>query len=809
METCEESARPINAAGYDVLKNGGWKSRTVIAVIVAFILGQAGTLKVAGQCGPNPIVCENQLPGNPPSEWDISGAGDASLQGFATDISVNKGETVHFKVDTTAAVFQVDIYRLGYYGGLGARKIASLGAVAGLSQSDCLTQPATGLVDCGNWFESTSWSVPSSAASGIYLAKLTRSDTGGTSHIVFIVRDDAAQADVLFQTSDTTWEAYNQYGGNSLYVGSPAGRAYKVSYNRPFTTRGTGPEDWLFNAEYPMVRWLEANGYNVSYFTGMDTDRYGASELFRHRAFLSVGHDEYWSGAQRTNVEAARAAGIHLAFFSGNEVFWTTRWEASIDGTSTPYRTLVSYKETHANAVIDPADPPTWTGTWRDPRFSPPADGGRPENALTGTIFSVNCCTTSAGIQVGQNFASQPFWRHTRVATLPPGGSTTLTAGTLGYEWDENLNNGFRPAGLTPLSSTTLSASQKLQDYGSTYAAGTATHALTIYRHLSGALVFGAGTVQWSWGLDGTHDRGGSAPDLAMQQATVNLFADMGVSPGSLQPGLVLDTSDTTAPTVAVTAPVAGATVTGSAVAVTATASDNVGVAGVQFKVDGVDLGSEVLSAPYTTSWNTTTVSNGSHTLTAVARDGAGNTATAAAVGVTVSNAAGGSCPCSLWSATSAPAFIETSDTNAVELGMRFRSDVAGTISAVRFYKGATSPGPHVGHLWTDAGALLGTVTFSGETASGWQQASFATPIAIAANATYVVSYYAPAGQYAADSHYFATGRDTAPLHAPADSGTSANGVYRYGPSGFPIDTYQASNYWVDVVFVPTGLPPP
>ena len=145
-----------------------------------------------------------------------------------------------------------------------------------------------------------------------------------------------------------------------------------------------------------MVRFLESNGYDVSYTTGVDTDRRGA-ELLEHKVFLSVGHDEYWSGQQRANVEAARAAGVNLAFFSGNEVFWKTRWENSIDGSGTPYRTLVTYKETHANAKIDPQAPATWTGTWRDPRFSPPGDGGRPENALTGTIFTVNCCADQHG----------------------------------------------------------------------------------------------------------------------------------------------------------------------------------------------------------------------------------------------------------------------------------------------------------------------------------------------------------------------------------------------------------------------------
>src|SRR4029077_18238855 len=144
----------------------------------------------------------------------------------------------------------------------------------------------------------------------------------------------------------------------------------------------------FFSAEYPMIRWLEANGYDVTYFTGVDSDRRGLA-IRSHQVFLSVGHDEYWSAAQRANVEAARDAGIDLAFFSGNTMFWKTRWETSIDGSNTPYRTLVCYKETHANAKIDPL-PNVWTGTWRDPRFSPPADGGRPENALKGTIFTLH-----------------------------------------------------------------------------------------------------------------------------------------------------------------------------------------------------------------------------------------------------------------------------------------------------------------------------------------------------------------------------------------------------------------------------------
>src|SRR6185437_3938612 len=107
-----------------------------------------------------------------------------------------------------------------------------------------------------------------------------------------------------------------------------------------------------------------------------------ASVLTNHKLFISSGHDEYWSGNERANVQAALNAGVNLAFFSGNEMFWKTRWAASSDGSNTPYRTLITYKETHFNGAADPQDPPIWTGAWGDSRFNPPGDGGVPTNAL-------------------------------------------------------------------------------------------------------------------------------------------------------------------------------------------------------------------------------------------------------------------------------------------------------------------------------------------------------------------------------------------------------------------------------------------
>jgi hypothetical protein len=795
-----------------------WRVAALALAVAALLLGVRAPAAHAAPCDPpivNPVACENTKPGNPASEWDVSGSGSSSIQGFATDISVDQGQLIQFKVDTPSTNYRLDIYRMGYYGGMGARKVATVEPLAALPQiqPSCATNGSTGLIDCGNWGISASWSVPADAVSGIYFAKLVREDgTAGSSHIVFIVRDDDGRSDLLFQTSDTTWQAYNQYGGNSLYVGSPAGRAYKVSYNRPFTTRGTSPEDWVFNAEYPMVRFLERNGYNVSYFTGIDADRRGG-EMTEHKAYLSVGHDEYWSGNQRANVEAARAAGAHLGFFSGNEVFWKTRLEPSIAGPVTANRTLVTYKETHANAKTDPQQN-VWTGTWRDPRFSPPADGGRPENALTGQLFMVNDGATTS-IRVPAVDGKMRFWRNTNVATQAAGSTVTLPNGTLGYEWDEDVDNGARPRGAFQLSSTTVNNAPVLTDYGSTFGSGTANHHMTIYRASSGALVFGAGTVQWPWGLDSNHDRGSAAADSRMQQATVNIFADMGLEPATLMSALTAATpsGDATAPMSTIASPANGGSVgAGATVTVSGTASDAGGgvVGGVEVSVDGGTTWHPA-SGRGTWTYSFRTGGSGSATIRSRAADDSGNVESPSA-GVTVTIGSGNqTCPCSIWGASATPErAAETTDSAALEVGVKFRSQVAGRITKLRFYKGATNTGAHVGHLWTRTGTLLATATFTNETATGWQEVTLATPVATNANTTYVASYYAPNGNYAVNEDYFAgAGVDSPPLRALTDGEDGGNGVYGYGaPGTFPTGTFRSEQYWVDVVF-DTGSAPP
>jgi len=158
-----------------------------------------------------------------------------------------------------------------------------------------------------------------------------------------------------------------------------------------------------------------------------------------------------------------------------------------------------------------------------------------------------------------------------------------------------------------------------------------------------------------------------------------------------------------------------------------------------------------------------------------------------------------------LFPPTATPAIVSDQDTAAVVLGMRWQSSVAGTVTALRFYKGAANTGTHVGRLWTSTGTQLASATFTGETASGWQQRALPTAVTIQANTVYVVSYHAPVGRYSANNNYFTSVISAPPLSAPVSAG-----VYRYGTAtGFPNQTWQASNYWVDVVFVSGTIPPP
>ena len=298
----------------------GLTRMVVLAVLVAVIapvlavgvpaIVRAGAVDPCGTGG-NPVSCENSKPGDPMANWQVTGVGDTSIQGFGTSMSVNLGQTENFKVQTTASSWHIDILRLGYYGGDGARLIATNiqpSAPQPQTQPSCISTASTGLIDCGNWAVSASWTVPTTAVSGVYLAELVRNDTGGKSQIPFVVRDDASHSNVLYQTSDATWQAYNDLGRQHLYQCAGArppapfasDRTPSAPAARGLSRRLRGlvqpalahplyePASWLFNAEFPMVQFLEKNGYDVSYTSGVDTDANGAL-LLNHKVCMSTG----------------------------------------------------------------------------------------------------------------------------------------------------------------------------------------------------------------------------------------------------------------------------------------------------------------------------------------------------------------------------------------------------------------------------------------------------------------------------------------------------------------------------------------
>src|SRR5262249_52219705 len=264
--------------------------------------------------------------------------------------------------------------------------------------------------------------------------------------------------------------------------------------------------------------------------------------------------------------------------------------------------------------------------------------------------------------------------------------------------------------------------------------------------------------------------------------------------------------ADTTPPTVASETPAPGATGVPVTNTVTATFSEPVQASTISF----VLTDSAGIAVASTVSYNTTTQTatltpssslalNMTYTATVSgAKDLAGNKMSPFSWSFTTPTPATN---VSLWPNSAIPAIASVNDSSAIELGVRFFATASGTITGLRFYKGAGNTGTHLGNLWDSVGNLLATATFTNETASGWQQVNFSSPVAITANTLYVASYYAPSGHYSATSSYFAgTGVDSDPLHAPADGARGGNGLHPYGRRS-PASSYSSTNYWVDVLF--------
>jgi len=312
------------------------------------------------------------------------------IEGYASLTSVNVGGQISFMVNVSAAAqYTMQIYRMGYYGGTGGRLMQDLGTLTGSPQPACprvTTITNFGLTEC-NWTAAYTLTVPTTWTSGNYLVKLIRSDDKLESYMTFVVRNDAGAADLVLSMDVSTWQAYNMWGGSgngnvgydlygefndTTYNTISSQRAHAVSFNRPYLdqseTDGAGN---FFLWDYPMIRWLESQGYNVTYATDVDLET-NPGLLSGRKALLNTGHDEYYSDNMRTNLQGYINGGAHMGFFSANNVYNRIRW--SNDGSGQPYRTVICYKD----ATLDPQSPPTIQ--WRS--LSPP----QPENAILGVM---------------------------------------------------------------------------------------------------------------------------------------------------------------------------------------------------------------------------------------------------------------------------------------------------------------------------------------------------------------------------------------------------------------------------------------
>jgi hypothetical protein len=307
------------------------------------------------------------------SAWQIPRSAKHKIVGFAGKVSVNVGANVRLYVDTTADSFRVRAYRMGYYGGLGGRLIWTSRAVPGDNQPAPTITSDTNTVETA-WDPSIAFRVGTGWPEGTYLLKLV-SNVGGQAYVPLIVRNDASHADLMIQQQVTTWQAYNLWGGASLYHGvdgSFAERSRIVSFDRPYGGRGAGA---LLNS-LPFVVLAEKRGLDVTYST--DIDLHERPELLlHHRALVSLDHDEYWSTGMRDGATAARAAGVNLAFLGANAIYRHIRLEPSSIG---PDRHVVAYKVASEDPLFG-VDDSEVTVNWREPPLRDP------ESELLGAMY--------------------------------------------------------------------------------------------------------------------------------------------------------------------------------------------------------------------------------------------------------------------------------------------------------------------------------------------------------------------------------------------------------------------------------------
>jgi hypothetical protein len=550
----------------DISKLPIWQQLSVLV-----LLGSASiALFCAANSSPfNLIQRENRQPGT--TAWQLTNPADnRQIEGYASLTSVPVGGNIDLFVNTQDSRYTLTVFRMGWYGGKGGRKVLGPQTLAGVQQVTPTVDPTNELIEC-NWTNPFRIHVPTSWVSGVYLVKLHGLNSGKESYIIFTVRD-SRRADLVFQQSVTTYQAYNGWLGQSLYTfNTKDGKQVdRVSFDRPYAAgnppQGAGAGDFLgtiapVSIEYSLVRWLEREGYDVTYITNIDTHE-DVGRLLRGKGFLSVGHDEYWSHDMKAHIIQARDSGVGLGFFSANYAFWPIDLQPGSSGA--PNRTISVALDNRCS------DGSTTTAT----QCASDGDCAAGQHCAIKTC-NFACLTDTSGTSQTEQALVGGMWDPGHLIDARYGADIVVTSdaqldhwvfantglrvgdvlpGLIGVEWNSTRDDFPKPNGLQLLLHTqvphfgwpgptaggySLGSDFDGKDFDGWYkkyqASGqldTVCHkdpvgpyglvptedfcsnpwpdwpdqrydwGMTIYQASSGAWVFNAATMEWGWGLD-------------------------------------------------------------------------------------------------------------------------------------------------------------------------------------------------------------------------------------------------------------------------------------------------------------------
>jgi hypothetical protein len=403
------------------------------------------------------------------------------IQAYTSKTSIYPGETLDLYVNSSEN-YRMKIYRIGSYkNGSDVALVYDDPALhRGLRQQDPFYNSTTNLID-PRWNKSFSLAVPMEWNTGVYFAQFT-TDSSAVTYSLFVVKNLSNRGDIVMKLPVTTYQAYNAWGGKSLYehqsdnrtiqntLNPHIKRAFKVTFDRPYA-QDNGMGQFL-RYDLPLVRFLEKNGYDVSYITDVDLHE-NRKILDRFKALISSGHDEYWSHQMRQNLENARDKGLNIIFSSGNVAYWQIRFEDSFNGTKD--RIMVCYK----HKLLDPItgkNNSLVTVRWGEDPVN------LPENALVGTTSTQPWNVTGSFTVVN---SSNWIYKNTGFR------DGDKVPGVIGYEVQHFAVNGFEPRNVT-----IIGHSRAENELNKTFAD------TVLFTTKIGAMIFSAGSIQWNWGLD-------------------------------------------------------------------------------------------------------------------------------------------------------------------------------------------------------------------------------------------------------------------------------------------------------------------